>query len=150
MIVKEPRCLRIGVLGCGPMAQSAHLDAVRKARNAELWAICDVADDLRERMAAIHRPRVSHREYAAMLEDSEVEAVLIAVADDFHVDAALAAVEAGKHVLVEKPMGTTVESCRALRDRAATSGLVVQVGNNRRFDPGVELPAASSTTRSAS
>ena len=51
--------------------------------------------------------------------------------------AALKAIEAGKHVLVEKPLGTTIESCRELRDRAAAAGLVVQVGNNRRFDPGI-------------
>jgi predicted dehydrogenase len=139
MIVKEPRCLRVGVLGCGPIAQAAHFDAVRKARNAELFAICDVADDLRERMAAIHQPRVAYREYAAMLADPRVEAVIIAIADDFHVPAALRAVEAGRHVLVEKPLGTTIESCRELRDRAAATGLVVQVGNNRRFDPGIEL-----------
>jgi predicted dehydrogenase len=57
--------------------------------------------------------------------------------DDFHIAAALAAVAAGKHVLVEKPLGTTIESCRSLIDRAAGTNLVVQVGNNRRFDPGI-------------
>ena len=65
--------------------------------------------------------------------------MIIAIADQFHVDAALRALAAGKHVLVEKPLGTTVESCRELRDRAAGTGLVVQVGNNRRFDPGVDV-----------
>jgi predicted dehydrogenase len=53
------------------------------------------------------------------------------------VPAALNAIAAGKHVLVEKPLGTAVEPCRELRDRAAAAGLVVQVGNNRRFDPGI-------------
>ena len=71
-----------------------------------------------------------------MLADPNVEAVIIAIADQFHVAAALKAIEAGKHVLVEKPLGTTIESCRELRDKAAAAGLVVQVGNNRRFDPG--------------
>ena len=137
MIAKESRCLRIGVLGCGPIAQAAHFDAVRKARNAELDAICDVADDLRGRMAAIHRPRAAYGDYAAMLADPHVEAIIIAIADQFHVRAALDAIEAGKHVLVEKPMGISVESCRELCDRAEVSGLVVQVGNNRRFDPGI-------------
>ena len=61
MIAKDDRCLRIGVLGCGPIAQFAHFDACRKARNAELYAICDLADDLRERMAAIHQPQVAYR-----------------------------------------------------------------------------------------
>src|SRR5215831_8478944 len=107
---KESRLLRIGILGCGPIAQFAHFDACRKARNAELYAICDVADDLRERMAAVHQPAVTYRDYDAMLADPQVEAVVVAIADAFHVAAALKALDAGKHVLVEKPMGTTVES----------------------------------------
>jgi predicted dehydrogenase len=139
MIVKDPRCLRIGVLGCGPIAQFAHLDACRKARNAELYAICDVADDLCERMAAIHQPKCAYRDYEAMLADPAVEAVVVAIADQFHVAATRKAMEAGKHVLVEKPLGTTVESCRELRNRAAMTNLVVQVGNNRRFDPGIGI-----------
>jgi predicted dehydrogenase len=88
-------------------------------------------------MAAVHQPRVAYRDYDQMLADPLVDAVIIAIADQFHVSAALQAIEAGKHVLVEKPLGTTVESCRELRDRAAATRLVVQVGNNRRFDPGI-------------
>ena len=133
----DDRLLRVGVLGCGPIAQAVHLDACRKARNAELYAVCDVADDLRERAAAVHRPRVAYRDYDAMLADPKVDAVLVAVADAFHVPACLQAIEAGKHVLVEKPLGMTVEECRTLRDRVAATGRVVQVGHNRRFDPGV-------------
>jgi predicted dehydrogenase len=137
MIAKDERCLRIGILGCGPIAQFAHMDACRKAKNAELYAICDLADDLRERMQAIHQPKVAYADYDAMLADPRVEAVLIAIADQFHAPAALKAIAAGKHVLVEKPLGTAVEPCRELRDRAAAAKLVVQVGNNRRFDPGI-------------
>jgi predicted dehydrogenase len=137
MTSKDERCLRIGVLGCGPIAQFAHLEACRKAKNADLYAICDLADGLRERMAAIHQPKVSYRDYDEMLADPLVDAVIVAIADQFHVSAALKALEAGKHVLVEKPLGTTVESCRELRDKAAATKLVVQVGNNRRFDPGI-------------
>jgi predicted dehydrogenase len=124
-------------LGCGPIAQFAHFDACRKARNAELYAICDVADDLRAKMAAIHEPKVSYRDYDQMLADPQVEAIIIAVADQFHVPLCLKALEAGKHVLVEKPLGVTVEECVALRDQVQASGLTLQVGLNRRFDPGV-------------
>ena len=137
MITKDDRRLRIGVLGCGPIAQFAHFDACRKARNAELFAICDLADDLRRRMAAMQEPTIAYPDYAQMLADTNVEAVIIAIADQFHVTAAIQALEAGKHVLVEKPLGTTIESCRVLRDRAVAAKLVVQVGNNRRFDPGI-------------
>jgi predicted dehydrogenase len=134
---KEGRLLRVGVLGCGPIAQFAHFDACRKARNAELYAICDVADDLLERMAAVHQPRVTYRDFDRMLADAQVEAVILATADQYHVPLALKVLAAGKHVLVEKPLGVTVEECEELRRRAAASGLTVQVGNNRRFDPGI-------------
>jgi predicted dehydrogenase len=131
------RLLRIGVLGCGPIAQAAHLEACRKARNAELYAVCDVAADLRERVAAIHQPRAVYADYADMLADPQVDAVIVAVADQFHVPLARQALGAGKHVLVEKPLGTSVEECDALRQAVAESGLVLQVGHNYRFDPGI-------------
>jgi predicted dehydrogenase len=137
MIAKEKRCLKVGVLGCGPIAQIAHFDACRKARNAEIYAICDLADDLRERMALLHQPRVAYADYEKLLADPQVEAVIIGIADQYHVAAALKAIEAGKHVLVEKPMGTTVEDCRGLAELAARTKLILQVGNNRRFDPGI-------------
>jgi predicted dehydrogenase len=137
MITKDQSLLRIGVLGCGPIAQFAHLEACRKARNAELYAVCDVSDELRERMTAVHSPRACYNDFDHMLGDEKIDAVIIAIADQFHVPAALRALAAGKHVLVEKPLGTTVESCGKLRDAAAKTNLVVQVGNNRRFDPGI-------------
>jgi hypothetical protein len=52
---EEQRLLRVGVLGAGPISQAAHFEACRKAKNAELYAICEVAEDLLERMSAIHR-----------------------------------------------------------------------------------------------
>ena len=138
---KEPRLLRIGVLGCGPISQLAHFDATRKARNAELYAICDLADDLREKMAAIHDPQVTYKNFDEMLADPKVEAVIIGVADQFHVPLARKAIAAGKHVLVEKPLGINIEECEELRDSLQKSKLVFQIGNNRRFDPGIAFAA---------
>jgi predicted dehydrogenase len=138
---KETRLLRIGVLGCGPIAQFAHFDACRKARNAELYAICDVAPDLVARMAAIHQPRTTYSSFEAMLADPQVEAVILGVADEYHVPLALQALAAGTHVLVEKPLGVTVEECEQLRQRLQETPLVLQVGNNRRFDPGIAFAA---------
>jgi predicted dehydrogenase len=134
---KDDRRLQIGILGCGPIAQFAHFDACRKARNADLFAVCDLADDLRERMAQVHQPRVAYADYDALLADKRVDAVIIAIADQFHVGACLKALDAGKHVLVEKPLGVSVEECERLRERVRSAGLVLQIGNNRRFDPGI-------------
>lgn len=134
---KENRLLRIGVLGCGPISQAAHFDACRKARNAELYAICDRAPDLLEAMAATHHPQVTYRDYDAMLADPQLEAVIIGVADQFHVPLAIKAIRAGKPVLVEKPLGVNIEEGEQLCDLVHKSGLVFQVGNNKRFDPGI-------------
>jgi len=136
-VEKESRLLRIGVLGCGPIAQIAHFDAVQKARNAELYAICDLADDLREKMKVVWEPEVAYRELDGLLADDQVEAVIIGVADQFHVSLAMKVIEAGKHVMVEKPLGVSVEECEALRETVNHSSLVLQVGCNRRFDPGI-------------
>jgi predicted dehydrogenase len=136
-MLKETRQLRVGVLGCGPIAQAAHFDACRKARNAELYAICDRAPDLLDAMAAIHHPHTVYHDFAAMLADPAVEAVIVATADQYHAPLSRQALAAGKHVLVEKPLGVGVEECEALRATVAGAGLVFQVGNNKRFDPGI-------------
>lgn len=134
---KESRLLRVGVLGAGPIAQAAHFDACRKARNATLYAICDRAPDLLAAMAAAHRPEVTYLDYAGMLANPDIDAVIVAAADQYHVDLCCQALAAGKHVLVEKPLGIDVASCAALAEEVASSGLVLQVGNNKRFDPGI-------------
>src|SRR5215204_2002304 len=136
---EEQRTLGVGVLGAGPISQAAHFEACRKAKNAELYAICDVAEDLLERVVAMHAPRKAFGDYNAMLADPDADAIIVAVADQFHVPMALKALEAGKHVLVEKPMGVTVEECEELKDRAEATKLVVQVGTEKRFDEGIDF-----------
>src|SRR2546423_14298976 len=83
MIQKETRLLRIGVLGAGPVSQAAHFDACRRARNVELYAICDVAEDLGTRMATIHEPRVPYFNYHQMLAEPPGEAGLLRQAERF-------------------------------------------------------------------
>jgi predicted dehydrogenase len=137
-IKKEDRLLRMGVLGAGLIAQAAHLEACKKARNIELYALCDSAADLVTKVASIFEPSKTYTDADALLADDKVEAVIVAVADQFHVPMAVRALEAGKHVLVEKPMGVNVAECERLRDAAReTPGLHVQVGTMRRFDPGI-------------
>lgn len=135
---KQERTLRVGVLGCGAIAQAAHFESCTKAANADLYAICDVADDLRNRMAATHAPQKSFADYDAMLADPDLEAVIIATSDAFHVPAALRALQAGKHVLCEKPLATSIEEAESLRAAVATSGKCLQVGHMKRFDAGLE------------
>ncbi len=135
---KDERRLRIGVLGAGQIAQAAHFESCTKAVNADLHAICDIADDLRERMRITHGAATTYADYDRMLADPDVDAVIIATADTFHVPATKRALEAGKHVLCEKPLGVTVEEVLDLQQAVEKSGKVLQVGHMKRFDAGLQ------------
>ena len=82
---KTANPVRIGVLGCGMISQAAHFESCQRARNARLYAICDTADDLRNRMAQIWEPEIAYARYEDLLADPKVEAVIIGIADQFHV-----------------------------------------------------------------
>lgn len=137
-ISKQDRRLNVGVLGCGPIAQFAHLESCQKARNVELYAMCDVAADLLERMAGYYRPQRTYLSYQEMLADPKLDAVVIATSDGFHVPASLQALAAGKHVLCEKPLGVSVEEVEELAAAVKRQGKILQVGHMKRFDPGLE------------
>ena len=130
--------LNIGVLGCGPIAQAAHFESAIKAKNARLYAICDLARDLADRMAAMHAPEKVYYDYAEMLADPELDAVIVATSDAFHIPASIQALEAGKAVLCEKPLGVSVEEVQSLKSKVEETGMYLQVGNMKRFDEGVQ------------
>lgn len=137
-MVNDERQIKIGILGCGQIAQAAHFDSVVKARNAQLYAICDVAEDLLQRMACTYNPAKTFRDYDEMLADPNLDAVIVATADGFHVPASVAALKAGKHVLCEKPIGVSVEEVEELKGEVEESGRVLQVGHMKRFDAGLQ------------
>lgn len=139
--------LRIGVLGAGPIAQFGHFEACAKASNAELYAICDVAEDLAERMAITHDAGHVFTDYDAMLADPNVDGVIVATSDPFHVPMSIKALEAGKAVLSEKPLGINVEDVLHLEAAVERTGGYLQVGHMKRFDPGIEAAKAFIDTR---
>jgi predicted dehydrogenase len=132
------RRLGVGVLGCGPISQFAHFESVQKSRNAVLQAVCDRDEGLAGHFGRFYDAKKIYLDYEEMLADPEVEAVVIGIADDFHVPAASKALAAGKHVLCEKPIGVAVEEVLALEAAVKSSGKVLQVGHMLRFDPGIE------------
>ncbi len=130
--------VRIGIIGCGPIAQAAHLPAIVKANNAVLVAVCDRSELLRTAALAMHGAAAAYADAAELLADTRVEAVIIAVADAFHVPLAIAALQAGKHVLVEKPLSDTLASAQQLLVVHANTNRVLHVANNKRYDMGIE------------
>jgi predicted dehydrogenase len=101
--------LRIGLVGCGRIAQTAHLPALEKARGVSVVALCDVRPQVARLIASRYAVDRFYDDLDAFLADRDIEAVLIAVPDRLHVEVATRALQAGKHVLLEKPIGVTVE-----------------------------------------
>ncbi len=146
MVTKDERRIKVGVLGCGPIAQAAHFESCTKARNADLYAICDIAPDLLERFKWTHAPDKTYSDYAKMLADPQLDAVIIATSDAFHVPASIAALAAGKHVLCEKPIGIDLSEVEQLEAAVVASGKHLQVGHMKRFDAGLQAAKAFITT----
>ena len=129
--------INVGVLGCGAVAQIAHLPAFERTHRARLVALCDSAEDLLAAVGSKYAVDRLYTRFEDLLADPQVEAVLVAVSDAAHVPLSRRALNAGKHVLVEKPLGTNTAECLELAQLVHARGLVLQVGNMKRHDPGV-------------
>ncbi|MAD91792.1 MAG: oxidoreductase [Gammaproteobacteria bacterium] len=138
MVEGKKRSINLGILGCGPIAQAGHFESASKGRNTSLYAICDVAEDLIDRFSATYNAKRVYKSYEEMLADPNIDAVIIATADAFHVPASLKALSAGKHVFCEKPLGVSLEEVMQLENLVKESGLKLQVGHMKRFDPGLQ------------
>ena len=103
MPAKKP--LQLGILGCGAIGQTGHVPGALRARNVMLTALCDAAPDLLAQVADRAGVAKRYTDYSEFLADDEIQAVVIAVPDALHIPRAIDALRAGKHVLVEKPMG---------------------------------------------
>lgn len=130
--------VRIGVVGCGSISQFAHLPALAKADHIELVALCEACEDLLKTMGERYGVRHLFTDYTYFLSKAEIDAVILAVADRLHVPLTMQALKAGKHVLVEKPLGVNIEECEKLTEIVKGTGKVVQVGSMKRHDPGIE------------
>jgi predicted dehydrogenase len=129
--------LRIGLLGCGTISQFAHLPALMRASGIALTALCDRGSDLLHTMGLQAGVTDLYTDYGEFLAKGDLDAVLIAVPDEFHLPLARQALEAKKHVLVEKPLAVNSAECAALLEAVRRSGMKLQVGCMKRHDPGI-------------
>ena len=129
-----PEPLRLAFLGCGFITRvhSRHL------RSLTGDIVCSYASRDKARAEAFcreHRGTASYSDYAAAIEDPRVDAVVIAVPPRFHLELTLRALDAGKHVLVEKPAYPRMADYRTVLDARNRAGRVVLVGENDHYKP---------------
>jgi predicted dehydrogenase len=136
----DTRAIRLGVVGAGRIAQAAHLPAIAKASGVALVAISDPSPTLAHGVAS--RYEVEPFTETEKLLEHDLDAVLIATPDRFHHPLGMLALQAGKHVLMEKPLAATSEQARELAEVASSRGLKLQTGAMRRHDPGLVFARA--------
>jgi predicted dehydrogenase len=125
----------IGVIGAGGIARSVHLPSLAAIGEAKLRAICDIVPGKADEAAqAFNIPR-AYLSYYDMLARETLDAVYVLVQPDLLFRVAADCLLAGKHVFMEKPMGITLFQAATLRDLQRQSGMVLQVGFNRRCIP---------------
>lgn len=112
-----------------------HAQAYSRHHLVDFAAVCDLDAGRAERMATTYGARRHTTHLADVLADPEIVAVSVATPDPFHRDVAVAAAEAGKHILVEKPLATTVEDAEAIVAAAKANGVKLMVDFHNRCNP---------------
>ena len=135
------RVVRWGLVGCGDIARRRVAPALRDLENCELVAVSRADAARAADFAAEFGARRWHADWCDLLNDTEVEAVYIATPVHLHAEQALAAAEAGKHVLCEKPMALSGAECERMNAAAESNGVRLGVAYYRRFYPAVERVA---------
>lgn len=126
--------VRIGVIGLGWFGE-IHCDAIAANPTLELAALCTRTESRLAELAQKHGVGQTYTDYAELLSNPNIDAVSVVTMWDQHTAPALAALEAGKHVFLEKPMAHTVEDCQLICDAAAKAKGVLMVGHICRFNP---------------
>jgi predicted dehydrogenase len=148
--------LRIGVVGGGLVAQAMHLHYLAaKPDRFRIVALAEPSRTVREALGARYGISGLHSDYRALLDAGGVDALVVCSPSGTHAEVVLAALDAGAHVFVEKPMCITLRDADAIVAARDRTGLVVQVGTMKRFDPAyermlAELPESAATLRYAS
>jgi len=128
--------VRVGVIGCGFWGKN-HLRVYSELENVELVAAADID---RDRLKFVEKRYgiETYEDYKEMLKREDIDALSICTPSITHAEIALDSVRAGKHILVAKPMTTTVEDGLKLIEAAEEQGVILLVDHIERFNPGVQ------------
>lgn len=125
--------LRAALIGCGNIGAGGHLPTYAHVPEAELVAVCDAVEELAHAAAECSGATV-YTDYQQFLARDDIDMVDICLPTYLHAQAAIAAMEAGKHVLCEKPMAHTLEDADAMIEAAQANGVKLMIGQVRHFD----------------
>jgi len=128
---REP-AIRLGIVGCGRATATLHVPALAGVEGIRIAGLADADEGALRRVAANARPDRVAADYRQLVLDPSIDAIAVCVPAHAHAEVALAALAAGKHVFVEKPLALSLADCDRLVDAAERAGVRATVGFNTR------------------
>lgn len=125
--------IRVGIVGCGSIAEIAHLPAIAGNEFAKLVAVCDIDEERVEEVARKWKVESWFTDYHSMFDKERLDAVVIATPNNYHRNQVIAAAQRGIHILVEKPMAVTNREAWDMVNAAKANHVKLMVGCDRRF-----------------
>ena len=134
--MSEP--FKIGLIGTGGISR-AHLPVYEQFPDkVKLTAVCDIVEEAAQQRAKEAGVDDIYLDYEKMLREADIDAVDICTSHHTHAPIVIAAAEAGKHALVEKPMGNNMQECRDMIAAADKAGVTLMIAHMLRFSPSTE------------
>ena len=137
MDMNEEKKIRFAIIGCGRIAPK-HADSIVALPEAELVAVCDIVPELAQAFADKYGAE-PYTDYLEMLKRDDIDVVTIATSSGLHAEIGIAAAEAGKHVLVEKPMAMTLKTADEMIAACHKAGVKLGVIHQNRFNDSIKL-----------
>ncbi|MDX1934898.1 MAG: Gfo/Idh/MocA family oxidoreductase [Capsulimonadales bacterium] len=132
----EVKALRVGIIGCGGIAQT-HIGYFKKFPGVSIVCGADIRQTALDHMRAAHGVELLYTDYNEMLQEvgDAVDAISVATPNGVHAPAAIAAMNAGKHVLCEKPMAMNAKEAQEMAAAAKANGVEFIIGFQHRYEP---------------
>ncbi|MDQ3813218.1 MAG: Gfo/Idh/MocA family oxidoreductase [Armatimonadota bacterium] len=128
----------VGIIGAGGIARGAHIPSYQKLPNVEIVAVADPVTEARNRTAEEFGILDVYEDFREMLKREDIQAVSVTTPNFMHAEATIAALEAGKHVLCEKPLAMNAREGAAMVEAARRTGNKLMVGFNSRFSSEIQ------------
>lgn len=126
---------KIGIIGCGGIANGKHMPSLAKLEDVEMVAFCDIVKERAEKAKFEFgtEDATVYEDFHELLKDGNIDIIHVCTPNSSHAEISIAALESGKHVMCEKPMAKTGEEGRAMLEAAKRTGKKLTIGYQNRF-----------------
>ncbi|WP_436875192.1 Gfo/Idh/MocA family protein [Mammaliicoccus sciuri] len=129
--------LNVGIIGCGGIANGKHLPSLQKITEVNIVAFCDIDIDKAQAAAKEYGTENAkvYEDYQSLLKDGAIDVIHVCTPNSSHKELTVASLDAGKHVMCEKPMAKTTEEAQEMIEAAKRNGKKLTIGYQNRFRP---------------